>query len=272
MFVDLHLHTTCSDGVLSPQQLFEEVRRRELRAFCVSDHDTVEAYPVPHDLAEFIIPGLEVDSQHDGHTVHILAYGIDDPATPLLRSLSEQRLRRHNRMEQMIHRCCELGLDVDIAEVITQARGVKNLGRPHLARVLVAKGYVQSVQEAFDRYLADEASGFVALDRGSSQQTIGWIHRSGGVAIVAHPLRLRRSEHLTELVELGIDGIEVEHPTASPQMRLELENFARERKLLITGGTDFHAPNGRDIGVEFDEEAIERLKRAIERYRLPHLP
>src|SRR5262249_45783991 len=112
MLVDLHLHTTASDGVWAPERLFEEVRSRYLVYFCVSDHDNIDAYPVPSDLASRNISGLEVDTHHDGHTTHLLAYGVNDKNSPLLARLSQQRVAREARMREMVERCNGLGLDV----------------------------------------------------------------------------------------------------------------------------------------------------------------
>lgn len=260
MLVDLHLHTTKSDGVWTPERLFDEVRARGLQFFSITDHDCIDAYPVPEDLRERCIPGLEVDSHHGGHTVHILAYGIDDPQCELLERLRAQRENRIERMQRMVMRLRVLGVDVTMEDVQAQVTGASSLGRPHLARALVAKGLVGSVQEAFDRYIADEGDGFVALERLSSQEIIAMIHRCGGIAIVAHPMRLRDPAHLEELVELGVDGVEVVHHTADADAQAMLLEFARTRNLLVTGGTDFHAPvPGRPIGVELPGEQLARL-------------
>ncbi|HTV92950.1 MAG TPA: hypothetical protein VMG98_09560 [Verrucomicrobiae bacterium] len=270
MLVDLHLHTSCSDGVWAPERLYEEIRARELEWFCVSDHDNLNAYPVPPDLVRRSIPGLEVDSHHAGHTAHLLAYGVSDAASPLLRALTEQLRARFERMEAMIVRCNELGLEVCMADVQAQSAGASSLGRPHLARALLVKGLVDSVQDAFDRFLSDEGTGYVALERLSSATAIELIHVSGGVAIVAHPKRLHSPEHLGELVALGADGIEIFHPTADGADRERFSRFAAERDLLTTGGTDFHAPvAGRELGVDIDSSAMERL---IEKIRWANQP
>ena len=264
MLVDLHLHTSCSDGVWAPERLYREIRARRLEWFCVSDHDNLNAYPVPRDLVPRVIPGVEVDSHHAGHTAHLLAYGVSDTASPLLRALAEQLRARAERMNAMIARCNELGLNVCLADVHAQSVGSSSLGRPHLARALFAKGLVNSVQDAFDRFLADEGSGYVALDRLPSEKAVELIHASGGVAIVAHPKRLRNPEDLEELVALGADGIEVFHPTADADDQASFMRFATERDLLITGGTDFHAPvTGRELGITLDPVAIERLLEKI---------
>jgi predicted metal-dependent phosphoesterase TrpH len=260
VLVDLHLHTTKSDGVWSPERLFEEIRARDLQLFSVTDHDCIDAYPVPDDLRDRCIPGLEVDSHHGGHTVHILAYGIDDPHCELLQRLKAQRENRVERMHGMVARLRALNIDVTMDDVQAQVTGASSLGRPHLARALVAKGVVETVQEAFDRYIADEGDGFVALERLSSEEIIAMIHRCGGLAVVAHPMRLRDPKHLDELYELGVDGVEVIHHTANEDEQQMLRDFAVARGLLVTGGTDFHAPvPGRPIGVDVPSHTVERL-------------
>jgi 3',5'-nucleoside bisphosphate phosphatase len=261
---DLHLHTTKSDGVWSPERLFDEIRARGLQYFSVTDHDCVEVYPVPEDLRERVIPGLEVDSEHDGHTVHILAYGIDDRESPLLQALAAQRADRLRRMQGMVDRLNVLGFPLHIDDVKAQATGATSLGRPHLARALVAKGYVDTVQEAFDKYIADDGDGYVALKRLTSGEIIALIRRSGGVAVIAHPMRLRSASHIEDLVTLGVDGIEVIHPTASAEDEVRLRAIAAEHNLLVTGGTDFHAPVvGRQIGVELGDAQIEALLQRL---------
>jgi predicted metal-dependent phosphoesterase TrpH len=266
---DLHLHTTKSDGVWTPERLFDEIRARDLRVFCVSDHDCIEAYPMPDDLRDRCIPGLEVDSHHGGHTAHILGYGVEDKQSPLLRTLTAQREARRERMAGMIERLNGLGIGVTIEDVQAQAGTAVSLGRPHLARALVARGVVATVQEAFDRYIADEGDGFVALERLTSERIIELIHESGGVAIVAHPVRLRDPKHLAELCDFGADGVEVIHPTADEATQQELRDFAAQRNLLVTGGTDFHAPvPDREIGVELEAADVEKLREAIARIRV----
>lgn len=260
MLCDLHLHTTKSDGLWSPERLFEEIRRRDLQLFSITDHDCLDAYPVPEDLRDRCIPGLEVDSHHGGHTVHILAYGIEDKPSPLLRALQAQREDRLRRMHGMVNRLNLLGFTIAMDDVVAQATGASSLGRPHLARALVACGQVATVQEAFDRYIADDRDAYVALERLTSARVIDLIHDSGGVAVVAHPMRLRDSRHLEELCQLGADGIEVVHPTADAGAEAAFRNFALEHDLLMTGGSDFHTPvSGREIGIALQENACRAL-------------
>lgn len=265
MLADLHMHTTCSDGVWEPERLFEEIRARRLDVFCVSDHDNINAYPVPSDLRDKLIPGLEVDTALDGHTTHILAYGIDRKDCPLVDALARQRQAREERMGSMIERLQNLGLAVTIDDVKRHARASSSFGRPHLARALVDCGHVASVQEAFDKYLCDDGAGYVALERLDAARIIELIHASGGVAVIAHPVRLRKESHLEELIDLGVDGIEVLHHTADDATRVRLREVAQQRGLLITGGTDFHAPvSDRPIGIEIESRYVDGLRAAID--------
>lgn len=266
MRCDFHLHTSKSDGVWPPERLFEEIRQRALEAFSITDHECVEAYPVPDDLQCRVIPGLEADSVHSGQTAHLLAYGVDNADAPLLRALQRQREDRVPRMLAMIERLQSVGIPVTIQDVAAQAPERHRLQRPHLARAMVVKGVVRSVDEAFERYLNDTCYAYVPLERMASAAVIELIHGSGGVAIVAHPMRLLAAQAMTELCELGADGIEVYSPTASPAAQRTLLDFARSRRLLVTGGTDFHAP-GAELGVEVDEQDVEELKAAVNRYR-----
>lgn len=263
--VDLHLHTRCSDGVWTVERLLDEVRARKLDVFCISDHDNLDAYPIPEDLASRVIPGLEVDSHHGGHTVHILAYGVADKASPLLEALASQRLAREDRMASMVDAVRRHGIEVSLDDVRAQATGASSLGRPHLARALVKCGAVATVQDAFDRYLADDANSYVALERLTSHRAIELIRASGGVAVVAHPMRLHNDSDLPELIEQGIDGVEIIHPTADAEAQAHFLDIVRAHGLLATAGTDFHAPvEGRPIGVPFPSNQIERLREAIE--------
>jgi hypothetical protein len=248
----------------SVERLLAEVAERKLDFFSISDHDGLEAYPLPDTVAARNIPALEVDSHHGGHTAHLLAYGIADKASPLLLALAGQRAARTERMASMVAALRAKGAEISMDDVRAQASGTAGLGRPHLARALVTRRIVATVQEAFDRYLADEGPAYVALERLTSADAVRLIHESGGVAVVAHPQRLRSATALDDLIDLGVDGIEVVHPTADGEMRRRLTDKAREHGLLITGGTDFHAPvEDRPIGVPFPRSDVERLLEAI---------
>ena len=264
MLVDLQMHTTCSDGAWPKERIFDEIRAKHLELFCITDHDTIAAYPVPDDLASRCVPGLEVDTEHAGHTVHLLAYGVTSDDTPLLIALRKQREEREVRMRAIVERMNGLGVDVSYDDVKTQVKGGSSVGRPHLARALLAKGIVSNIQEAFDKYLADGEKGFVKLKRLTSGDIIDLIHRSGGICVIAHPSRLREPQHLEEIYKLGADGVEVVHPTATPDDEQRLYAFADERGIVATGGSDFHAPETHPpIGVRFDKDRIDRFLERV---------
>lgn len=265
MLCDLHLHTTKSDGVLRPEALFDEVRSRGLHYFSITDHDCIGAYPVPEDLRDRAIGGMEVDTHHAGDSVHILAYGEHDERSPLLQALLAQRSDRLRRMEAMVGRLAAMGIGVTLEDVLAHAPGARSLGRPHLARALVAKGHVKTVQEAFDRYIADDGGAYEPLARLTSEKALGLIRESACVSVIAHPMRLANRELLDDVLNLRPDGIEVVHPTASPEDESTIRALARERDLVCTGGTDFHAPvTGRPIGIEFAKADIDALLRRVE--------
>ena len=146
MLIDLHMHTNRSDGVWSVERLLDEVRARALGLFCISDHDTLDAYPIAEVDGARCVPGLEVDSHHGGHTVHLLAYGVGDKTSPLLRALEAQRAARAVRMAGMVDAMRTQGVDISMDDVRAQVAPGASLGRPHLARALVARGAVATVQ------------------------------------------------------------------------------------------------------------------------------
>ncbi|HEV3155056.1 MAG TPA: PHP domain-containing protein [Candidatus Baltobacteraceae bacterium] len=262
------MHTTVSDGVWSPSELFAYIRKVSLEAFSISDHDTMDVYPLPEDLAVRCIPGMEVDTKCQGATTHLLVYGITSSDAPLLQHLRAQRAARRVRMEAMIESLRGRGFEITMAHVEAQAGKAVSLGRPHLARALVDIGAVSTVQEAFDKYIADGGDDYVSLDRLNSDQAIELAHASGAVVSVAHPCRLKDPRMLEQLRDEGADGIEVVHPSADADAMRQLTDFAQSNGLLITGGSDFHAPApGYAPGIEFAAEHVERLKEAVERAR-----
>lgn len=260
------MHTTVSDGVWTPSELFAYIREASLEAFSISDHDTMDVYPLPPDLAGRCIPGMEVDTKCNGATTHLLVYGIASPDAPLLELLRAQRAARRVRMEAMIESLRGRGFEITMAHVEAQAAKAVSLGRPHLARALVDIGVVGTVQEAFDKYIADDGDDYVSLDRLDSARAIELAHQSGAIVSVAHPCRLKQPQMLEQLRDEGVDGIEVVHPSADEDAMRRLTGFACANDLLITGGSDFHAPApGYAPGIEFAAEHVERLREAVER-------
>jgi predicted metal-dependent phosphoesterase TrpH len=261
--IDFHLHTTVSDGVWSPEHLLAYVAASEISVFSITDHDTIDAYPVPSYLSGRVIPGLEVDTVHDGSTVHLLVYGMSLQNSPLIERLHTQRRARIDRMNDMLECLNRLGIPVTIDDVRAHAPNARSLGRPHLARALMSLGVVQSINEAFERYLAEDGPGFVPLARFRTADAIALAHESCAVAVIAHPKRLARSGMIDELRLAGADGIEVIHPSVNCNEQSQYRAYAERYDMLVTGGSDFHRPEGVVPGVHLARRDVERLREEV---------
>ena len=261
--VDFHLHTACSDGAWTPERLLQSVRERGLEYFSISDHDTMDAYPVPGDVQSRCIAGLEVDTYGFEQTVHVLGYGMS-PASSLVSRLRAQQRERRFRAQSIIERLNALGIDLTLDQVQSFAGTSRSIGRPHIARALVKAGHCCELQEAFDKYLADGEKAFVPLQRLPTAEAIDLIHEGGGIAVLAHPKRLRDQNLLPDICRL-FDGLELMHPSAESDYQQQLIELIDAHKLIATGGTDFHArPNDPLIGVHFPTSRLNGfLERAL---------
>lgn len=251
--------------------MFAFLRESGIETFSITDHDTMDVYPLPDDLAAKSIPGMEVDTKCEGATSHLLVYGIHSKTAPLLERLRAQREARRGRMEAIVEKLRSSGIGVTMADVEAQAGAAQSLGRPHLARALVALGVVPDVQTAFDRYIADDKDGFVSLDRLDSADAIQLAHESGAIVSVAHPKRLKEPRLLEVLRSEGIDGVEVVHPSADAAGEQEYRDYAVRHGLLVTGGTDFHAPSpGYQPGTRsLTGDDVRRLLDALDKASAP---
>ncbi|MCK5113476.1 MAG: PHP domain-containing protein [Phycisphaerae bacterium] len=257
--IDLHTHSTASDGTVSPSDLIDLADRRKLAAVAITDHDTTTGLPAAVARAErypqlHLIPGIEISamfSENPGGIMHILGLGVD-PDSPSLKKLCRHlRQQREQRNPRIIAKLQSLGIDIEMDDVLQQVPGSQNpderiVGRVHMAKVLVNKGFAKSTQEAFDRYLGGDAPAFVDKERLTPREAITGIVDSGGAAVIAHPAQLRCCNSaqlrrlLKELIAVGLTGLECYHSQHTPeQTRLYLD-FARELNLLVTGGSDYH--------------------------------
>ncbi len=247
--LELHAHTTYSDGTLSPAELVELAVERGLFALAVTDHDSVEgiaeAQAAASDRLE-VVPGIEVSSTLGGHDVHVLGYFVDPAHAPLLTRLRRFREERRERALAILDRLAELGLPVPADEVFAAA-GPGVVGRPHIAHALMRAGHVPSLDVAFQRLLGSRGSAFVPRPAFASIEAVRMIRDAGGVAVLAHPGVLPR-RFVEQLVDAGLGGLEVWHPQHGvPAQRTWLET-ARELDLVASGGSDFHDPN-RSVGM-----------------------
>lgn len=243
---DLHIHSTASDGNSTPEEIVRRAKEHNLEIIALTDHDTVRGYrqamETARELDIRLIPGVEISSDFNGRECHLLAYCFD-PSHKAIKNLLAQH--HHSRLERgkwIIEQLSREGLELDIDEVKAEANG-SIIGRPHIASVLVDKGYVASFKEAFIRYLSDESLGNIYNAYYSHHKVIESVKKAGGAVIIAHPGNMYSEEELTSLVEAGVDGIEHIHPSHDYQIQKKIEQFADNHNLLKTGGSDFHGGN-----------------------------
>jgi 3',5'-nucleoside bisphosphate phosphatase len=274
--VDLHTHSTHSDGSASPEELIARAKAKSVRAVAITDHDTVSALAQARAAANRLdvefVTGIEISAEYSPGTMHILGYCIHDESVALNEKLEELKIAREKRNPEIARRLQSLGLDVEYDEVVRLA-GNKVVGRPHFARVLVEKDYVKSIQEAFDRYLKKGASAYVEKARLSPADSIELIHNAGGVAVLAHPYQLKLDSYdaandlIGELASMGLDGIEAIYSRHTPSERAKYSEIAARHNLLVTGGSDYHGSYKPDIDIvtglgdlEVPYEVLEALK------------
>ena len=244
--IDLHLHTTASDGRLSPADLVASASQARLTTISVTDHDTVaalaEASAAGRGANIRVVPGIEITSIDDGRDVHMLGYFFDPASAALGTFLEGQRALRVARVREIGIRLSELGMPVDVEAVLhaAAARPGASVGRPQLARALVAAGHVESVQEAFEQWLATGLPAYVPRTGPSPATAIDVIHEAGGVASFAHPGVTRRDSLIVTLVDRGLDAIEVYHSDHAPDDERAYQLLATRLGVLISGGSDFH--------------------------------
>ncbi|MGC4031200.1 MAG: PHP domain-containing protein [Tepidisphaeraceae bacterium] len=249
-YVDLHCHSTASDGTFTPTQVVDLAKTQGLSAIALTDHDTVagvaEAAKRAAEVGIDFLPGIEISAAfpHPG-TLHLLGYGVD-PTSPALVSLSEDLLAgRDSRNPKIIARLQEFGIKITMPEVEAEAKGGV-LGRPHIAAVLLKKGYVSTIKQAFNVYLAPGGSAFFDKERLEPREAIRRIRDAGGVPVLAHPSQLRTTNAaeldrvVKSLVDQGLAGIETLHSDHTDDQVKAYESLAKKYGLLTTGGSDFH--------------------------------
>ncbi|NGX38509.1 MAG: 5'-3' exoribonuclease [Chlamydiae bacterium] len=237
---DLHCHTTCSDGSLSPEELIAHAKEIGLSAVSITDHDTVDAYeraiPAAKKAQIWLGAGVEFSSVDEGLSVHILGYDIDIKNQELKAFCQKHIERRKDRNRRIIEKLAKKGMVID-----QDALGSGyTIGRPHIALALVEKGYINSIQDAFNQFIGDGKSCFDPGIPVSTDQTIAMIHQAGGKAFIAHPHVLRNQRHISKLLEKPFDGLECYYSKCTPEQERKWVQLAREKNLIISGGSDFH--------------------------------
>jgi predicted metal-dependent phosphoesterase TrpH len=260
--IDLHIHSTASDGTLDPADILRHAAALGLSAIAITDHDTLKGIAAamrcerPDGL--HLLTGIEISAAPPpGYgipgSLHILGYGIDPADETLLDALTHLKNARDNRNPRIVTALRNLGIDITMAEVVAKVGGAMP-GRPHIAAVLIEKGVVTSMDEAFERYLGKGKPAYQDKERISSQQAIALIRAAGGIALLAHPGLVEIDDEerpglLTELHAMGLSGLEVYYPSHSPQETAYFEALARRNDWVVSGGTDFHGDNSPGVAM-----------------------
>jgi hypothetical protein len=243
MFVDLHLHSTCSDGTYSPEEVVAHAQRHGLSALALTDHDTVEgclpAAAVCRPAGLEFIAGTELTAEQESNELHVLGYFIDIGHSRLLAELAKFQVVRQNRIREMADRLNTLGVPLR-AETVFALANCRSPGRPHVARALVQEGFCADLDEAFERFLKKGKPAWVPKFKMSATEAIGLVHEAGGLAVLAHPGLNRTDEAIPALVEAGLDGLECFHTKHSTAMSEHYLQIADAHRLLVTGGSDCH--------------------------------
>ena len=273
--VDLHIHSSASDGSLTPTEVVHLALRQGMEVIALTDHDTTDGIGEAQQAAAGsplkVIPGLEINTEGPDGDIHVLGYYINPNHEPLQERLRILREARLVRARKMIERLAELGMPLEWERVLEIAGEDPAIGRPHIARALAEAGYVATAREAFDRYIGNDGPAYVPRLRMRPEEAIAVIHQAGGVAVLAHPDHHPILKRLPDLVEAGLDGLEVYYPEHTPQDVARLGTLAARYGLLMTGGSDFHGPGlGKDApmgSVTLPAGLVSRLTARWQRQR-----
>ncbi len=253
---DLHVHTDASDGQFSPEQVICLAAEKGVNLLAITDHDTLDGLrKVWQKAAQAdmdILPGVEISAGGDNE-VHILGYGIHEGMKRLHALLQDMRREREERVRRMVEKLCKLGMPIDLHEIASPQ--ADSLGRAHIGRALVKKGLVDSLYDAFEKYLSPGRPGFEPRPKRKVSQVVRLLREEGAVPVIAHPGLLKMDPGdvrplLAEWKDQGLMGLEAYHPAHLPAMVKAWDSLARDLDLLVTGGSDFHGQDGRhmDIG------------------------
>ncbi len=253
---DLHLHTTCSDGALSPYELIRKAHKAGLQAISITDHDTTAALPdaieIAHEFDLELIPGIEVSAFENGRDIHVLGYFVDATDESLVRYTDFSRREREKRAARIVKKLNDLNIPLGLDTVMDQA-GTGTVGRLHVATAMISHGFGSSIKEVFGKYLGNGCPAYEEKWHFPVVDAIRLINNSGGLAVLAHPSRYISDSQLRAMIANGLDGIEVVHPCHDQYMQRHYRSVATEYCLLETGGSDYHG--NRD----YDEDNFGRV-------------
>ncbi|HKI43998.1 MAG TPA: PHP domain-containing protein [Balneolales bacterium] len=248
---DLHIHTTISDGRLTPAQIVREASLRNLGIISITDHDTVDGIPEAKKIADEvgidIIPGVEITVDFNGKECHVLMYGFQYDNPRIRKFLKEQQKIRVYRAQKIVGNLKKLGFDISFDEVLARAGLSASIARPHIASVMVEKGYAGNTREVFLRYLGNNRPAYFKCEYRSVADVAELAQDAGGVLMLAHPGVYYSEKDLQVMLDAGIDGVEYVHPSHPYELQKKYHNWADKHDLLISGGSDYH-------GFRYDDE------------------
>ena len=263
-YADLHTHTHCSDGTLPPDALVRRAAERDVRVLSVTDHDTTAGLEAARAAAQShslqLVNGVELSVEVDNHSVHLLGYGFDPEHPAVAEYLSDFTRRRRERLDQMIDRLTENGVEVSSEAVDRHVGTSAAPGRPHLARALVEEEHVDSYEAAFEQYLDADRPAYVPAPTQPATEAIDVLHAAGGVAVLAHPGQWMPGSVLTALRGHGLDGIECHFPSHPDYLVDYYKNICHSHDLLVTGGSDYHG------GSDVDDTALGTVGLTVSRW------
>ena len=273
MLVDFHMHTNVSDGTYMPRDLVALAKEKQIHAMSITDHDEVGAYgqlATADRTGIQIYHGCEFSTYYHEKEVHVLGYQFSLDHPELQDYISHFKEVRRSRIHKMVDKCAEAGYAISYEELVNTFTDAVSFGRPHIAQLLIKHGYVKTVGEAFDTMLNPNGPCFVPKEKYAPQQAIDLIHRAGGIAVLAHPKLVENDTYVHELLELPFDGVEVYHSSHSKDDSSKYHQFATDRGLLISGGSDFHGIQDRfpeNIGLgeyEIQSEWVAEFMKALQ--------
>ncbi|RQD75423.1 MAG: PHP domain-containing protein [Candidatus Syntrophonatronum acetioxidans] len=275
MDADLHIHTSVSDGCLTPAEAVRVAQSINLKAIAITDHDTMdgveEALEEGKKLNIEVIPGVELSTDYGRKEVHLLGYYVNSSHKNFHTLLERLKESRHKRVTNIVKKLNGLGCKVDVREVMKLAGENGAVGRPHIARVLTEKGYVKDVQDAFDKFIGINAPAYVERYKLIPHDVIKMVIKAGGVPVLAHPGLIKDDDLIMQLIKEGLKGIEVYHPEHSYEDERKYQTLAFSHKLLITGGSDCHGIDrmtGSEMGsVTIPMYHVERLKEVAKQIK-----
>lgn len=267
MKIDLHLHTTFSDGKLAPEDLLKYAYENHYGCISITDHDSTFGYQdARKHVSKYpleLIPGVEVSTTYQGNDVHILGYYMDIDNPDLNEMLRKIYDSRYGRAKQIVANLNSIGIQLEWMDVLKYAGENKYVGRPHIARAMIEKGVCKTIKEVFDVYLNNDSPVYVPKYRIDTEQGIKTIIQAGGIPVIAHPGRLEDDALIYDFIEMGIKGIEVYYAShSSGQIKL-YEQIALEHNLVRTGGSDFHGFDFFYLNFSAPDICIKELKTAL---------